>query len=501
MTTFACKTMSLLSEPFTLSSDDMFTDDDLSMWIDPSLINPEMNLPITMQPPYETHFQHSPMYSPSGSSTSPQPNVLRTSSSSPFQKNHFQQSFPNSPYIALVDANSRRQSMATFTSPGSGASGEYVSGDDMIEKHRCTFPDCGKVFKDLKAHLVTHQSLRPEKCPIPSCEYHIKGFARKYDKNRHTLTHYKGDMVCGFCTGTSKEKTFNRADVFKRHLMSVHGVEQTPPNSRKKIATSAMSSGSKLSGYPADATGKCSTCSQSFANAQDFYEHLDECVLRIVQQEDPAEAINAERLAEVENDAELLETLEKHDLPKDPLSGDDWAKDDEEMSDIEEAVKGASARISPTVTKTGPVNGIRKSKGMTHSRVGKTLNYKRKNRKNNEDNPKAWGIDTEHLVWKKRVICSFDGARRLHKDELTYHTDNEVRAETLSDGKSYVTDLDVYTLKRAEGFLDATEEEKGPWVSDDPTDEQRDEMRQIQQQKDQDTVREMFESGTQPSSG
>ncbi|KAK7714261.1 hypothetical protein SLS64_004361 [Diaporthe eres] len=72
---------------------------------------------------------------------------------------------------------------------------------------------------------------------------------RKYDKNRHALTHYKGTMVCPFCPGpgTAYEKSFNRADVFKRHLTAVHNVEQTPPNS-----------------------------------PQDFYEHLDDCVLNVI---------------------------------------------------------------------------------------------------------------------------------------------------------------------------------------------------------------------------
>ena len=54
-------------------------------------------------------------------------------------------------------------------------------------------------------------------------------------------------------------------------------------------------------------------------------------------------------------------------------------------------------------------------------------------------------------------------------------TEHEVRVK-LSDGKAYVTDLDVQTLKRAEGFLGATDEEKGPWVSDDPTDEELKQM-------------------------
>ncbi|KUJ19270.1 uncharacterized protein LY89DRAFT_566870, partial [Mollisia scopiformis] len=157
------------------------------------------------------------------------------------------------------------------------------SPSDDSSKGRCPHLDCGKVFKDLKAHLLTHQIERSEKCPVLSCEYHVKGFVRKYDKNRHTLTHYKGTMVCGFCpgSGSAAEKSFNRADVFKRHLTTVHSVEQTPPNSRKKTLDNAES-GKTISNYAPDATGKCSTCSGTFSNAQDFYEHLDDCVLRIV---------------------------------------------------------------------------------------------------------------------------------------------------------------------------------------------------------------------------
>lgn len=52
-----------------------------------------------------------------------------------------------------------------------------------------------------------------------------------------------------------------------------------------------------------------------FTNAQEFYEHLDDCVLRVVQQEEPSEAINEQRLAEVANDQTVLETLDRHMLP------------------------------------------------------------------------------------------------------------------------------------------------------------------------------------------
>ncbi|KAK4197042.1 hypothetical protein QBC40DRAFT_108759 [Triangularia verruculosa] len=144
-------------------------------------------------------------------------------------------------------------------------------------RNRCPHPECGRVFKDLAAHMLTHMEERPEKCPIETCEYHTKGFARKYDKNRHALTHYKGTMICPFCpgAGTSYEKAFNRADVFKRHLTAVHNVEQTPPNSRKLIVTS----GSARAGA---AGAKCSICQSQFGTAQEFYEHLDDCVLNVI---------------------------------------------------------------------------------------------------------------------------------------------------------------------------------------------------------------------------
>lgn len=176
---------------------------------------------------------------------------------------------------------------ASQESPGSRS----AAGDN---RNRCPHPDCGRVFKDLAAHMLTHQEERPEKCPIEACEYHVKGFARKYDKNRHALTHYKGSMTCPFCpnAGTAYEKTFNRADVFKRHLTSIHNVEQTPPNSRRLFvggpSTDSIPSGDALGGSGA----QCSICQERFATAQDFYEHLDDCVLSVIvpQQGQPARA-------------------------------------------------------------------------------------------------------------------------------------------------------------------------------------------------------------------
>ncbi|KHO00925.1 Zinc finger, C2H2-type/integrase, DNA-binding protein [Metarhizium album ARSEF 1941] len=455
-------------------------------FVDPSLIHPEIARPPMPLSPYDGHFQHAQphQFVPSPSlSSSPQPNLVRPDSTSPFlHSGPFGPSYTNSPYGAPIDANGRRVSMHNFISPVGSAD---FSSDETKEKQRCTYPDCGKIFKDLKAHMLTHQNERPEKCPIQTCEYHIKGFARKYDKNRHTLTHYKGTMVCGFCPGSGSpaEKSFNRADVFKRHLTAVHGVEQTPPNSRKKTPA-GVTAGKKLTGYASDATGKCSTCSQTFSNAQDFYEHLDDCVLRIVQQEDPAEVINAQRLAEVENDKTVHLTLEKNNLPTVTSTMQASQNEDDDvdldMGEEEEADDASSkANSSPSIKKKGnPASGVQKSRGLTHSRGGVPTATKARGRKNRRDYPSSWGFDKGQMTMRKRIMAVFDGPRRLAKDDMMLSTDHEVRIK-LSDGKSYVTDLDVQTLKRAEGFLGATDDEKGPWISDDPTEEQLKEMQEM----------------------
>jgi hypothetical protein len=370
-----------------------------------------------------------------------------------------------SPYLNSYNAYPypppRRPSVVSYSS-------DNFSSEESREKGRCTYPECGKVFKDLKAHMLTHQNERPEKCPIQTCDYHTKGFARKYDKNRHTLTHYKGTMVCGFCpgSGSAAEKSFNRADVFKRHLTSVHAVEQTPPNSRKKTS-GGLNNGKKLAGYAPDATGKCSTCSATFNNAQDFYEHLDDCVLRIVQQEEPSEAVNAARLAEVEQDQNVHDTLRNNSLPTTTtttFSGDE-DDDDDEMEDENDDDFSLRAKSSRKGRPRNPVNGVQK-RGLTHSKGGVTLNTK--GRKKRKDFPNSWGCPPPQMKMKKRVLCVFDGSRRLWKDDMMLDTDYEVRIK-LTDEKAYVTDLDVQTMRRAGAFHGATEEEKGPYISDDLT--------------------------------
>lgn len=338
--------------------------------------------------------------------------------------------------------------------------------------------------------MLTHQNERPEKCPIPTCEYHTKGFARKYDKNRHTLTHYKGTMVCGFCpgSGSAAEKSFNRADVFKRHLTSVHGVEQTPPNARRKSPTTANK---KPYSSAREVSGMCSTCGNTFASAQDFYEHLDDCVLRVVQQADPSEAINEKILTEISEDKQVQETMEKHLLPTNvdpnaPTSFDEDDEEDEEAIEEDDANdttygsrKSKKSRAASRITSNGAISKPTSTtkRGLTFSKNGVPLagptTSSGKGSKRRKNYPLSWGAAPEQMRMKKRVLCVYDGQRRLWKDDMMLDADHEVRIPLSSEDRNgaYVTDLDVATLKRAEGVLNATDEEKGLWMPDEELDQ------------------------------
>ncbi|RMY99212.1 hypothetical protein D0864_04122 [Hortaea werneckii] len=411
-----------------------------------------------MQPHQQMMYPHPP---------SPRPAVHSPSfgkAPSPYMRTHAWQPYPAYP-------GSRRQSISSIHSRHSQGS---ISSDDS-NKGLCPIPTCGRHVKDLKAHMLTHQNERPEKCPIPTCEYHIKGFARKYDKNRHTLTHYKGTMVCGFCpgSGSAAEKSFNRADVFKRHLTSVHGVEQTPPNARRKSPTSTTR---KAFGVQ-DISGMCSTCGNTFANAQDFYEHLDDCVLRVVQQADPSEAINEKLLSSVAEDQQVQDTMDRHMLPNtvDFNASNSFYEEeeaeDEEDGDFDDANDGTYGNRASKSGKGGgavsKLSAAAQRKGMTLSKNGVPLAgaMTGKGSKRRKNYPLSWGAAPEKMKMKKRVLCVFDGSRRLWKDDMMLDADHEVRIPLpgVGDGRAWVTDLDVATLQRAEGLHNATEEEKGTW--------------------------------------
>ena len=318
--------------------------------------DPNMILPNAFSPlPYFTEIpQPSPRFSeypgsPAPSSASRHGKAKVSPSQSPYPRQH-----PYHPY-SMPPIDRRLSTSSGHSAQSSQRSGSFDVDGEPREKGLCTWPDCGRVFKDLKAHMLTHEAERPEKCPILNCEYHTKGFARKYDKNRHTLTHYKGTMVCGFCpgSGSATENSFNRADVFKRHLTTCHGVEQAPPNSRKKGA-----SGKKTTTMPGQSTSAaCSTCGKQYANVQEFYEHLDECVLRIVQQVEPSEAINQQHLSAISESQEVQDTLERHGLSNSTdytapeYDEDDDDAEEEEDNDMDDGADSTYGQTQPRSSK------------------------------------------------------------------------------------------------------------------------------------------------------
>ncbi|KAI5468116.1 hypothetical protein BGZ63DRAFT_43454 [Mariannaea sp. PMI_226] len=290
-----------------------------------------------------------------------------------------------------------------MSTPGGLSSSENGSESDGSPRQVC--PHCNRFFKDLKAHAFTHARERPEKCPIKTCEYHTRGFSRKHDRNRHALNHYRGTLICSFCPGfgTPQEISFNRLDLFKKHLVEAHEVPMKPPNGHRPPGTR---SGVEASGY-------CNVCRQTFLSPDDLYDHLDDCVLSILNQEDPAEAINEKLLASV-TETEFTISPELHHT-------DIGGSNDEYLMGI----RRSSNSSSPVETRS---------------------------RRKNGKYPASWGYDDSQLSLKKRVTAVFDGPVRLAKDEIVLSRDLEVRLK-LSDGVSYVTDLDVMTLNKTEAIF------------------------------------------------
>ncbi|EWC47850.1 hypothetical protein DRE_02732 [Drechslerella stenobrocha 248] len=358
--------------------------------------------------------------------------------------------------------------MSRDTSSKSAASPERTSSSSGTANNDNFCAACGKVFRDLKAHQITHLDERPEKCPIPTCEYAKKGFARKYDCQRHTLTHYKGTMVCGFCPGSGlpSEKTFNRADVFKRHLMSVHNVEQTAPNGKpKKIngrGGSVSSSGSpRAPSFQAaykDITGKCSTCSATFANAQQFYEHLDDCVLSKVVKPEPEGDINSHNLDSVKDLEEVQESLAAHGL----LNSDGVDMEEVDVSDEEdEEFEDDDDKSDPSFVKKSRKQrkSIIGGTGVAGRKVSKKAPMAVGGRKRRRNLPAGWGVQPDRMVTKRRCLQVYDGNKLLCRDEMMMSSAWEVKAN-LAGGDAEVSDLDYWTVVRANAFHDAAREER-----------------------------------------
>lgn len=282
----------------------------------------------------------------------------------------------------------------------------------------CPNPNCGKVFKDLKAHLLTHSKERPEKCPIITCEYHVRGFCRKYDKQRHTLTHFKGTLVCNFCPGkgTPAAKIFQRADVFKRHLVSVHGAEnsQSPPSRKSSRPKSIIPCIESSECHWPGSYGSCSNCSVIFANVQLFYYHLDECVISSVLRHASNSSADVPVKRQAENFKAEMDSAEKYCV----------------SNTVHEVTKKDEIMNKPEVINEGEEYG----------------------RKRRSDHPQSSGNPRDTMKMKKHVMCAFDGNRQLWKDEAFFAADLQANIPW-SRMESYAKDLDALRITQPEVYF------------------------------------------------
>ena len=88
-----------------------------------------------------------------------------------------------------------------------------------------------------------------------------------------------------------------------------------------------------------------------------------------------------------------------------------------------------------------------------------------KGRKKRKHYPNSWGCAVDKMKMKRRGLYVYDGERRLMKDEMMLDNEFQVRINLGQNSNSYITDLDVRTVQRADALHDATDEEKGPWNS------------------------------------
>jgi len=81
-------------------------------------------------------------------------------------------------------------------------------------------------------------------------------------------------------------------------------------------------------------------------------------------------------------------------------------------------------------------------------------------RKKRKNLPSGWGVQPDRMVTKRRCLQVYDGDKLLCQDEMMMSSAWEVKAN-LAGGESEVSDLDYWTLVRANAFHDAAKEDRG----------------------------------------
>lgn len=105
-------------------------------------------------------------------------------------------------------------------------------------------------------------------CVEPLCEYFSKGFTSKARRDCHVVSHYNRVTICEFCSVSIPlgERSFVSVHALKEHIWFRHICER---------------------GFAASA---CTTCIQHNLSPEGFLYHIDDCVLRWMEEkatEDP----------------------------------------------------------------------------------------------------------------------------------------------------------------------------------------------------------------------
>lgn len=162
----------------------------------------------------------------------------------------------------------------------------------------------------------------------------------------------------------------------------------------------------------------------------------------------------------------------KHNLVDNPAGTGFQPEDDDSPTSNQKFGKGSikSTKGNSSSRSTLGKNAVTKHSTQNISGSNNKLRPMVSRRRNNRDfYPQSWGCPSSSMKTKKRVLCVFDGPRRLWKDEMMLDNEFEVRVKLpggAGDGTNrdaYITDLDIETMKRAEGVFSATAEERGPW--------------------------------------
>jgi hypothetical protein len=203
---------------------------------------------------------------------------------------------------------------------------------------------------------------------------------------------------------------------------------------------------------------KCSLCAYAFRQAQDWYDHLDDCILSTILQDVPANHINTLHLLSVADDHEVGETLHLHRIQGDhglqqlrpPLRDGPGGSNHDEQQGMDKTEQ------IDAVHQKGEEEGDQTRESEEKTARGASMvdqGRGRRNRRKDGRYPQYWGVSPETLNLKRRALYVHDGPCRIWKDDLLLYTSLEVRVPLQANAAhDYVTDLDVQTLHTAESI-------------------------------------------------